>query len=34
VFQDYTGLYMYHRHMLEHEDLDTMGQFEVVEKMD
>ena len=29
-FLDYTGLYMYHCHMLEHEDDGMMGQFEVV----
>ena len=31
-FLDYTGLYMYHCHMLEHEDDGMMGQFEVVNK--
>jgi len=29
-FLDYTGIYMYHCHMLEHEDDGMMGQFEVV----
>jgi FtsP/CotA-like multicopper oxidase with cupredoxin domain len=29
-FADYTGIYMYHCHMLEHEDDGMMGQFEVV----
>lgn len=29
-FDDYTGVYMYHCHMLEHEDDGMMGQFEVV----
>ena len=29
-FLDYTGVYMYHCHMLEHEDDGMMGQFEVV----
>ncbi len=29
-FNDYTGIYMYHCHMLEHEDDGMMGQFEVV----
>ena len=29
-FEDYTGIYMYHCHMLEHEDDGMMGQFEVV----
>lgn len=29
-FQDYTGVYMYHCHLLEHEDRGMMGQFEVV----
>jgi blue copper oxidase len=28
-FEDYTGLYMYHCHFLEHEDDGMMGQFEV-----
>lgn len=28
-FLDYTGIYMYHCHMLEHEDDGMMGQFEV-----
>lgn len=28
-FQDYTGIYMYHCHLLEHEDDGMMGQFEV-----
>ena len=31
-FLDYTGIYMYHCHMLEHEDDGMMGQFEVVDK--
>ncbi len=29
-FEDYTGLYMYHCHFLEHEDDGMMGQFEVI----
>jgi FtsP/CotA-like multicopper oxidase with cupredoxin domain len=29
-FEDYTGIYMYHCHLLEHEDNGMMGQFEVV----
>lgn len=29
-FEDYTGVYMYHCHMLEHEEDGMMGQFEVV----
>jgi len=29
-FEDYTGIYMYHCHLLEHEDAGMMGQFEVV----
>ncbi|MGB3209966.1 MAG: multicopper oxidase domain-containing protein [Desulforhopalus sp.] len=29
-FQDYTGIYMYHCHLLEHEDDGMMGQFEVI----
>lgn len=29
VFEDYTGIYMYHCHLLEHEDDGMMGQFEV-----
>ena len=29
-FEDYTGIYMYHCHMLEHEDNGMMGQFTVV----
>lgn len=28
-FRDYTGIYMYHCHMLEHEDAGMMGQYEV-----
>jgi blue copper oxidase len=28
-FDDYTGIYMYHCHFLEHEDNGMMGQFEV-----
>ena len=31
-FLDYTGIYMYHCHMLEHEDDGMMGQFEVVDE--
>ncbi|THB76849.1 MAG: copper oxidase [Desulfobulbaceae bacterium] len=31
-FEDYTGIYMYHCHLLEHEDDGMMGQFEVVAK--
>ena len=31
-FRDYTGIYMYHCHMLEHEDAGMMGQFEIEEK--
>jgi len=30
TFDDYTGIYMYHCHFLEHEDNGMMGQFEVV----
>jgi len=30
TFEDYTGIYMYHCHLLEHEDAGMMGQFEVV----
>lgn len=29
-FEDYTGIYMFHCHMLEHEDHGMMGQFEVI----
>lgn len=29
-FSDYTGLYVFHCHLLEHEDDSMMGQFEVV----
>jgi FtsP/CotA-like multicopper oxidase with cupredoxin domain len=29
-FHDYTGIYMYHCHLLEHEDDGMMGQFEVI----
>lgn len=29
-FEDYTGLYMFHCHMLEHEDYMAMAQFKVV----
>jgi len=29
-FQDYKGIYMYHCHLLEHEDDGMMGQFEVI----
>ena len=28
-FDDYTGLYAYHCHILEHEDAGMMGSFEV-----
>jgi len=31
-FRDYTGIYMYHCHLLEHEDDGMMGQFEVVKQ--
>lgn len=31
-FLDYTGVYMYHCHMLEHEDDGMMGQFEVIDQ--
>lgn len=31
-FLDYTGIYMFHCHMLEHEDDGMMGQFEVVDE--
>jgi FtsP/CotA-like multicopper oxidase with cupredoxin domain len=31
-FRDYTGIYMFHCHMLEHEDDGMMGQFEVVDQ--
>jgi FtsP/CotA-like multicopper oxidase with cupredoxin domain len=27
MFKDYTGIYMYHCHFLEHEDSGMMGQF-------
>ncbi len=30
-FEDYTGIYMYHCHLLEHEDAGMMGQFEVLQ---
>lgn len=30
-FLDYTGIYMYHCHLLEHEDDGMMGQFEIVQ---
>ncbi|MDH3330130.1 MAG: multicopper oxidase domain-containing protein [Desulfobulbaceae bacterium] len=30
-FADYTGVYMYHCHVLEHEDKGMMGQFEVID---
>ena len=30
IFREYTGIYMYHCHFLEHEDEGMMGQFEVV----
>ena len=33
-FQDYTGIYMYHCHFLEHEDNGMMGQFEVISGQD
>jgi spore coat protein A len=29
-FEDYAGKYVYHCHMLEHEDNDMMRPFEVV----
>ena len=29
-FRDYTGVYMYHCHLLEHENDGMMGQFEVI----
>jgi FtsP/CotA-like multicopper oxidase with cupredoxin domain len=29
-FHDYTGVYMYHCHLLEHEDDGMMGQFEII----
>ena len=29
-FTDYTGLYMYHCHLLEHEDEGMMGQYAVI----
>ncbi len=29
-FEDFTGIYMYHCHLLEHEDAGMMGQFEVL----
>jgi FtsP/CotA-like multicopper oxidase with cupredoxin domain len=28
-FEDYTGIYMYHCHFLEHEDIGMMGQFKI-----
>jgi FtsP/CotA-like multicopper oxidase with cupredoxin domain len=31
-FLDYTGVYMYHCHMLEHEDDGMMGQFQVIDQ--
>jgi blue copper oxidase len=31
-FEDYTGLYMYHCHILEHEDAGMLGWFQVVAK--
>jgi hypothetical protein len=31
-FSDYTGLYMMHCHMLDHEDHAMMAQFKVVER--
>ncbi len=31
-FRDYTGVYMYHCHLLEHEDFGMMGQFEVEDR--
>ena len=30
VFREYTGIYMYHCHFLEHEDEGMMGQFNVI----
>ena len=30
-FEDFTGIYMYHCHLLVHEDRGMMGQFEVYE---
>ncbi|MBL0381364.1 MAG: multicopper oxidase domain-containing protein [Desulfofustis sp. PB-SRB1] len=33
-FLDYTGIYMFHCHMLEHEDAGMMGQFEVYRDSD
>ena len=30
-FNNYTGIYMYHCHLLEHEDDGMMGQFEVID---
>jgi blue copper oxidase len=32
AFTDYTGIYMYHCHLLEHEDEGMMGQYEVVNR--
>ncbi len=32
TFEDYTGIYMYHCHLLEHEDNGMMGQFEIVKR--
>ena len=29
-FKDYKGIYMYHCHLLEHEDDGMMGQFEII----
>jgi FtsP/CotA-like multicopper oxidase with cupredoxin domain len=31
AFEDFTGVYMYHCHLLEHEDAGMMGQFEVID---
>lgn len=31
-FEDFTGIYMYHCHLLEHEDAGMMGQFEVISR--
>ena len=32
AFEDYTGVYMYHCHLLEHEDFGMMGQYEVADQ--
>jgi FtsP/CotA-like multicopper oxidase with cupredoxin domain len=29
-FTDFTGTFMYHRHILEHEDMGMMGNYQVV----